>query len=54
MTVTIDWGHPTVTVLIVIAVLLLVVLGLIELTGRPPAQPGPAPHARVGEYWGVW
>jgi hypothetical protein len=33
------WGHPIVTVVIVIAVLLLAVLGLIELTGRPPAQP---------------
>ena len=30
------WGHPTAVVTIVIAVLLLVVLGLIELIGRPP------------------
>ena len=30
------WGHPTAAVTIVIAVLLLVVLGLIELIGRPP------------------
>lgn len=29
------WGRPTASVVIVIAVLLLVVLGLIELTGRP-------------------
>ena len=34
------WGQPTAAVVIVIAVLLLVVLGLIELIGgRPPAQP---------------
>jgi hypothetical protein len=39
------WGQPTAAVVIVIAVLLLVVLGLIELIGRPPAQPSPAPHA---------
>jgi hypothetical protein len=38
------WDHPTATVVIVIAVLLLVVLGLIELIGRPPAEPGPAPR----------
>ena len=40
------WGHPTAVVTIVIAVLLLLVLGLIELIGRPPAQPStglPAP-----------
>jgi hypothetical protein len=42
------WGWPTGAVVIVIAVLLLVVLGLIELIGRPPAgAPGGAelPHA---------
>ena len=34
------WGQPTAAVGIVIAVLLLVVLGLIELIGgRPPARP---------------
>jgi hypothetical protein len=33
------WGEPTAPVVIVIVVLLLVVLGLIELIGRPPAQP---------------
>jgi hypothetical protein len=34
------WGQPTAVVVIVIAVLLLVVLGLIELIGRrPPARP---------------
>ncbi len=38
------WGRPTVAVAIVIAVLLLVVLGLIELIGRPPA---PATTAQV-------
>jgi hypothetical protein len=32
------WGRPTSLVVILIAVLLLVVLGLIELIGRPPAQ----------------
>jgi hypothetical protein len=33
------WGQPTAAVVIVIAVLLLVVIGLIELIGRPPARP---------------
>jgi hypothetical protein len=33
------WGRPTALVVIVLAVLLLVVLGLIELIGRPPARP---------------
>jgi hypothetical protein len=33
------WGQPTGLVVILIAVLLLVVLGLIELIGRPPARP---------------
>jgi hypothetical protein len=42
------WGHPTATVMLVIAVLLLIVLGRIELTGQPPTQPGPAPHASGG------
>jgi hypothetical protein len=37
------WGQPSAAVVIVIAVLLLVVLGLIELIGsRPPARPEPA------------
>ena len=39
------WGQPTVAVVVAIAVLLLVVLGLIEVIGRPPAQPSPAPPA---------
>jgi hypothetical protein len=39
------WGHPTAAVTIVIAVLLLVALGLIELIGRPPPHHAPAPHA---------
>jgi hypothetical protein len=39
------WGRPTAAVTIVIAVLLLVVLGLIELIGRPPPQPTPTPPA---------
>ncbi len=33
------WGQPTAPVVIVLAVLLLVVLGLIELIGRPAKQP---------------
>jgi hypothetical protein len=33
------WGRPTALVVILLAVLLLVVLGLIELIGRPPARP---------------
>jgi hypothetical protein len=33
------WGQPTAPVVIVLAVLLLVVLGLIELIGRPARQP---------------
>ncbi len=32
------WGRPTALVVILIAVLLLVVFGLVELVGRPPAQ----------------
>jgi hypothetical protein len=36
------WGHPTAVVAIVIAVLLLVALGLIQLVGRPPPQTTPA------------
>ena len=42
------WGHPTAPVTIVIAVLLLVVLGLIELIGRPPPNHAPAPPAPSG------
>ena len=33
------WGRPTAAVVIWLAVLLLVLLGLIELIGRPPARP---------------
>jgi hypothetical protein len=36
------WGHPTALVVILLAVILLVVLGLIELIGRPPVQPATA------------
>ncbi len=39
------WGQPTAAVVVLIAVLLLVALGLIEVIGRPPARPSPAPHA---------
>jgi hypothetical protein len=39
------WGQPTAAVVLLIAILLLVVLGLIELIGgRPPAQPEVAGH----------
>jgi hypothetical protein len=38
------WGHPTAAVVILIAVLLVVVLALIELIGRPPAQPAASGH----------
>lgn len=42
------WGQPTVLVVVLLAVLLLVVLGLIELIGRPPARPArPEPAARA-------
>ena len=37
------WGRPTPLVVILIAVLLLIVLGLIELIGRPPAPAATAP-----------
>jgi hypothetical protein len=39
------WGQPTVLVVAVLVILLLVVLGLIELIGRPPAQPETAHQA---------
>jgi hypothetical protein len=42
------WGRPTAVVTIVIAVLLLVALGLIELIGRPPPQPSPPSPATGG------
>ena len=42
------WGQPTAAVVVAIAILLLVVLGLIELIGRPPAPPSPAPSAPDG------
>src|SRR6266516_4408184 len=42
------WGQPTVVVVVLIAILLLVVLGLIEVIGRPPAQPSPGPPAPHG------
>ena len=45
------WGRPTAVVAIVLAVLLLVVLGLIELIGRPPAVPAAQPQA-VGHHGG--
>jgi hypothetical protein len=36
------WGQPTAVVVIVLAVILAVLLGLIELIGRPAPEP-PAP-----------
>jgi hypothetical protein len=39
------WGQPTGLVVIVIVVVLLVVLGLIELIGRPTIKPGVAGHS---------
>jgi hypothetical protein len=42
------WGRPTAAVVVAIAILLLAVLGLIELIGRPPAQPSPAHPAPHG------
>ncbi len=42
------WGHPTAAMTIVIPVLLLVVLGLIELIGRPPPKPAPPPVGDTG------
>jgi hypothetical protein len=38
------WGRPTAAVAIVLAILLLVVLGLIELIGRPPAPTAVLPQ----------
>jgi hypothetical protein len=43
------WGQPTAAVVVAIAIVLLIVLGLIEVIGRPPAQPTPAPKLRTGE-----
>jgi len=40
------WGRPTAAVVILLAVLLLVVLGLIELVARPPVQPETASQPR--------
>ena len=39
------WGEPTALLVIVLVILLLVVLGLIELIGRPPAEPETAAPA---------
>jgi hypothetical protein len=39
------WGQPTGLVVIVIVLVLLVVLGLIELIGRPTTRPGAAGHS---------
>jgi hypothetical protein len=42
------WGQPTARVVIGITIGLLVVLGLIELIGRPPTQPKPKTAAPPG------
>ena len=42
------WGRPTALVVIVITIVLLVVLGLIELIGRPASQPQTAAPAAPG------
>ncbi len=39
------WGQPTALVVVVLVILLLVVLDLIELIGRPPAEPQAAGQA---------
>ena len=39
------WSQPTGAVALVIALILLAVLGLIELIGRPPAKPVAGHHA---------
>ena len=39
------WGDPTGLVVIVLVIFLLLVIGLIELIGRPPAKPGTAAQA---------
>jgi hypothetical protein len=41
------WDHPTGLVVIVLAILLLLTLGLIELIGRPPAKPAPQTEPRA-------
>jgi hypothetical protein len=38
------WGRPTALLVIVLAIILLVLLGLIELIGRPPAAREPEPE----------
>ena len=42
------WGQPTGLTVLVLAIVLLVLLGLIELIGKPPAQPQMADHADGG------
>jgi hypothetical protein len=44
----VSWSQPTAAVVLAIAIVLLVVLGLIEAIGRPPAQPSPALPAPDG------
>ena len=43
------WGRPTAVVVIWLTVLLLVLLGLIELIGRPPAEPEAAEPEAAGQ-----
>lgn len=42
------WGEPTALIVIAIVVVLLIVLGLIEIIGRPPAQEPMAGQAAAG------
>jgi hypothetical protein len=44
------WGEPTVLVVIVLVILLLVVLALIELIGRPIAEPEAAKEPEVASH----
>jgi hypothetical protein len=43
------WGQPTAGVVILLVVVLLVLLGLIELIGRPAAEPGTGGQATAGQ-----
>ena len=36
------WSRPTVAVVVVTALVVLLAIGLVELLGRPPSEPGPA------------
>jgi len=42
------WGRPTGLTVLTLAIVLLILLGLIELIGKRPAQPEIAGHASGG------